>query len=383
LISAATSTNDRGLVTSESARDAAHAAPHDSVPPTAREPRGWFRRHLGKTIGSLVIAAAFIIILRKGGLPLTPQPSALARMSWGWVALHTLLMIAVLVVRAARWRHLLRPLDPDVSLRRVLAASWLGFTAILLLPLRAGEFVRPWLARDGKRISMSAALGTIGAERVIDGLFVTGLLAATLTVVPRLSPLPDHIGQLHVSVAAIPAAAYVALAVFVAAFGAMALFYFARAFARRLVFRTVGLVSEKLAERLANIVEGVADGLHFLVGPRYALPFLAETTIYWMLNATSMWVLGIACGMPMTFGHACATMGVLAVGILVPAGPGLFGAFQAATYGALAMYFGESMVLDHGSAYVFLLYAVQFVLQLVTAGIGMAMEPSLLRSTEP
>ncbi len=345
--------------------------------------RGSFwRRHRVKTIASLVIAAAFAITLRRGGLPLLPPSSVWKLVDFRWVGVHFGCLLVVHFLRALRWRHLLRPIAPAIRRRTVLAASWVGFTAILLLPLRAGEVVRPWLIRDGKRVTMSSALGTMGAERVIDGLIVTLVLAGALGLVPRLSPLPDHVGNLKVPVAAIPAAGYVALFVFVAAFGAMAVFYFARDFARRLTRATVGLVSPRLADKLASIVEGIAEGLHFLAGPRYAIPFLLETFTYWAINACGMWALGIACGLQMSFGHACAVMGVLAVGILVPAGPGLFGAFQVATYGALAMYFSPELVTYQGSAYVFLLYAVQFVWHLVAAALAFVIDPTVWSRAE-
>lgn len=367
------------------------SAPPSSVPlsevlaPKGLAPgsRGSFwRRHRVKTITSLIIAAAFAITLRRGGLPLLPPRTVWSLVDFRWVGVHFLCLLTVHFLRALRWRHLLRPIAPGVRRRTVLAASWIGFTAILLLPLRAGEVVRPWLIRDGKRVTMSSALGTMGAERVIDGLVVTLVLAGALGLVPRLSPLPDHVGNLQVPVAAIPAAGYVALFVFVAAFGAMAVFYFARDFARRLTKATVGLVSPRLADRLAGIVEGIAEGLHFLSGPRHAVPFMLETTAYWTLNALGMWALGIACGLPMTFGHACAVMGVLAVGILVPAGPGLFGAFQVSTYGALAMFFAPEVVTHQGAAYVFLLYVVQFVWHLVAAAIAFAIDPTVWRRAE-
>ena len=77
-----------------------------------------------------------------------------------------------------------------------------------------------------------------------------------------------------------------------------------------------------------------------------------------------------------------AVMGVLAVGILVPAGPGLFGAFQAATFGALAMYFPSEVVMGKGSVYVFLLYSVQFVWHIVAAALAAALDPGMLRRGE-
>ena len=54
----------------------------------------------------------------------------------------------------------------------LLAISSVGFMAILALPARLGEFVRPGLLRK-RGISASAALGTVAVERIVDGLLVS------------------------------------------------------------------------------------------------------------------------------------------------------------------------------------------------------------------
>ena len=363
----------------ESARE---AEPSSTFSAPAGPQRSFVRRHGVKTVLSVLIAGLFVWVLRRGGLPLIPDRAAFAQVHWGLYALHVVLLLALHTIRAVRWRHLLHPIAPEISNRRLLAASWIGFTAILILPLRAGEIVRPYLIRDGKKITLSAALGTMGAERVIDGLIVTLVLAGALVLVPRLDPLPQTFGELKIPVAAIPAAGWAALVVFVCAFIAMAVFYFARDFARRVMASTLGRFSPRLGERVSGIIEGIASGLHFLVGPRHAIPFLLETLVYWALNATMMWILGLACGLPMSFGVSCAVMGVLAIGILVPAGPGLFGAFQAATYGALAMYFSPQVIMSSGAVYVFLLYATQFVWNVAAAGIATLIDPTIMRRTD-
>lgn len=329
---------------------------------------------------SLIIAGAFAWVLLRAGLPIVPDRAAFAQLSWPLVGAHTTILAVMHFIRAYRWRHLLRPLEPNIGRRRIIAASWLGFAGILLLPLRAGEFVRPWLIRDKKKITFSSALGTMGAERVIDGLVVTAVLAGALIFVPRLDPLPKTFGDLKIPVAAIPAAGYAALALFTALFIAMAVFYFARDFSKRVIHATIGRVSPKLGEKVAHVVGGLAEGLHFLANVRHGLPFILETLVYWAINGVCIWVLGRACGLPMTFGHACAVMGVVAVGILVPAGPGLFGAFQASCYGGLAMYFAPSMITWEGAVFVFMFYAIQFVWHLVSAGIAVAIDPEVLKN---
>ncbi len=327
----------------------------------------FWHKHGIKVVVSLIIAGAFAWTLERGGLPLIPPRSAFQKVKVSSCVEYMLLFIAWHTIRATRWRHLLAPIA-DVPLRRVIAVSWIGFAAILLMPLRAGEFVRPYMIRQKGKVSMAAATGTVGAERIIDGLYVTLLLGICLQLARPLSPLPDHIGKLQIPVAAVPVSAYVSLLGFLCAFALMGLFYWRPVLGHRFVEKTLGLISPRVAERAADFVARTVDGLKFLPNLRHFGPFLLESTIYWAANGLSMWVLARGCGIAsITIVQAFVVMGVLGIGILVPAGPGLFGAFQASIYAALAMYFPDDVVLGPGVAFVFLLYVFQFSWHLLTA----------------
>ena len=78
--------------------------------------------------------------------------------------------------------------------------------------------------------------------------------------------------------------------------------------------------------------------------------------MYWGGIAFSTWFLGQACGLPMSPWVATAVVGMLALGILLPGGPGMFGSFQIATGAALKLYFSAELVATTGSMFVFLLY---------------------------
>ena len=88
-----------------------------------------------------------------------------------------------------------------VPLRTVLTVTFVGFAAILCLPLRSGEAVRPVLMHRRGRLSGWAATGAVAAERIIDGLCVSIMLLVALGVATPLDPLPDRIGTLPVPAA--------------------------------------------------------------------------------------------------------------------------------------------------------------------------------------
>ncbi len=350
----------------------------------SKESQGFLRRHAVKLIASALITGLILYTLQKGGLTLTPGGRSFDAVKWWTVPAYLLSYAALSYFRAVRWRFLLRSFA-DVPRRRVLAVSWIGFAAILLLPFRLGEIVRPYMLREKGKISMSSATGTVVAERVVDGLFLSIVLAIALITVPTVHPLPEKVVGLPISVQDVRTSGFMMLGLFTVAFTVIAVFYFARAWARRMTLAVFGVVSKRLGEKLAEMAEKLANGLHFLGRGRDAGGFLFETTLYWGLNALGMWLLAYGCGVvhadgsPITFGEACALMGMLGCTILIPGPPGLLGVFQAGIYAGMTMYFPTEIVTGPGAAYVFILYASQLLWQITGAGIFLVGDRSALK----
>jgi hypothetical protein len=335
---------------------------------------GWLKQHWLKLVASLAIALGFAWVLHAGALPIVPNRAAFAHVRWWTVAAYLVLWSIIHFVRAVRWHWLLLPVH-RVPVRQVIAVAWMGFAAILFLPFRTGEAVRPIMIRKKGHLSGWVATGTVGAERVIDGLVLSVILFVALSLSHPLDPLPRSMPA-----AVVPGAAYSALGMFAMAFTIMGIFYWRRELARRLTERVVGLVSKKLASWLAERVENVADGLRFLPRARFFVPFMLLTLVYWTLNAGATWLLAWGSGFAdMTYVEACVSMGVLALGILLPNAPGFFGAFQISIYAGLAMFFPPEQVVGPGAAFVLLIYLSQIGITFVGGILGMAWERTGVR----
>jgi len=323
------------------------------------EPSFW--RKIGPKLAiSLVLGGLFAWLVSRGGVPLIPDAEAFGNVDWLLVSLYVPLYLVTHFVRASRWRFLIKPVK-HVPFKDVIALNWIGFFAIFALPLRLGEVARPALTKMRNGVSLSAGFGTIAVERVIDGLITSFCVAWALFALPML-PSDDELAR------ALPLYGYLSLAVFGSAFVALGLFLWQRELTTKLLEKVIGVVSKRLARVIAAKVAGVADGVRSLGDVRLASAFMFETLIYWGTNAAGMWLVGVACGLPMDFSHAVAIMGILAIGILLPAGPGLFGNFQLAVSVALRLYFAESFLGQQGSVYIFLLYSFQSVL-IVSLGV--------------
>lgn len=109
--------------------------------------------------------------------------AAVRRADWPLVALAAAIICSTCLIRAFRWKTLLRPLAPDASLREAFAATCVGFGAIFLMG-RMGEVVRPaFLPLRDRAVKPGAAFVTIALERVFDTAAVILLFAANLLFV--------------------------------------------------------------------------------------------------------------------------------------------------------------------------------------------------------
>jgi glycosyltransferase 2 family protein len=369
-----------------SARIDTVSAPSDGASGRA-PPRGFLRRHALKFAASFVITFGIVFTIHKGGLKLLPEGGDFQHVRPWAVPAYFGTLFVLCWFRSVRWRFLLRPIA-EVPKKRLLWVSCVGFAAILLLPFRIGEIVRPYMIRTppdergaggARPVTLTAATSSVVAERIVDGLYLSVVLALALFFVPTIVPLPDKVVGIPVTVEHVRMSGYAMLGLFSVAFTTIAVFYFAQSWAHRATLAVVGKVSRSLAERLVRIVEKFAEGLHVFGRGKDAVAFLAETTMYWAANALGMWLLAWGCGVAHadgsapTFGEACALMGMLGCAVFIPGPPGLLGVFQAGVYAGMTMFYPTSIVTGAGAAYVFLLYACQFVFQVAMGGVGLAM----------
>jgi len=95
----------------------------------------------------------------------------------GGLLLASLFAVAVcFVARTIRWRYLLSPLGPT-RFRTAFRTTIIGFGALGLLPVRAGDLIRPYLFARQEGLSTSSVLATVVMERVLDLVAVLVLLA--------------------------------------------------------------------------------------------------------------------------------------------------------------------------------------------------------------
>lgn len=340
------------------------------------------RRHARALVASVALLLAFAWILRAGALPLIPRAEAFARVDpWGVTWMGSLLLTSTLL-RLARYRFLIAPIA-FVPLRRIMTISCVSLGLLTFLPFRIGEVARPAMLREKGRLSGWAVTGTVGAERIIDGIvFSLALILGLLFAHPH-EPLPDRIGDLPVPAALVPSAAQIAALVFGGAFLVMAAFYWWRDLARRVTERVLGVFSRSLALRVASAVERLSEGLRFLPDLRNSGLFLLFTLVALFAQTYGILLLSRAVGLPgLSFAESTVVLGVLGLSFALPNAPGFFGSFQLALYAGLAVYVAPDRVVNEGSVFVFLFYVI-YVGQVILLALWGVLDEYRMAATGP
>jgi len=87
-----------------------------------------------------------------------------------------------LILRAWRWQLLLRPIGRFRILKACFPYYMIGYMSNLILPLRAGEIIRPYFFGKKMAVSKTAIFATIFIERLIDMVFLTCLLSFLIII---------------------------------------------------------------------------------------------------------------------------------------------------------------------------------------------------------
>ncbi len=266
------------------------------------------------------------------------------------------LAIAVFIVcigyllRAVRWKVLLAPIT-ETSLKELFATTTVGFAAIFLVG-RAGEIVRPmWLPLRDKRVRPSAALVTIGLERVFDLVSLVGFFSFSLIWFrARAGQEAQYASIKLVGNLMLAGAIGFVVSLIIYHWRSEAIIRWAtRVTKRRFIPARVRSIVLSLMRQLAVSLSILRSGREILMVSIWtiALWFAISLPTFFVLNAF---------GLPLTFVDSIFVMGVASMGSLVPTPGGAAGAFHAATAGSLILIGVEPPVAAAVSILMHLIY---------------------------
>ncbi len=318
-------------------------------PPPVPAPRWHSIARMAVAVGVSAVALAWFVL----GVDWLPLQETLAVVDLAWVMAAVGILVFEFVLRAARWRVLLRPLGNYVRLRDLFAAQVIGAAANTLYPLRAGELARPLVATERTGIPFVQVVATAAMERVFDLFGMVTVLVTMVAVLPTIADGPEGelVVRLKVYGGMLGLVALVCLAIF---------FGLASGDARaRTAFQTILRIAPGPVQAFfMRLYDGFVAGLGSARDVRALTKAGLLSVWMWFDGAVAIWCLFQAFGMALPFGAACFTAVAIALTVAIPQAPGFLGVFHKAMEMTMELW-GQTSAVSQGFAIVF--WAVSFL----------------------
>jgi len=288
-----------------------------------------------KFLAGLCLAALLLWWVLRGVDPAALWETVKAASILGLVA-AAVLNIGQNVFRVWRWQALLAPVRTGIPFRPMFVAVILGYATTWVVPGRLGEFVRPALLSARERIPLGPCLGSVLADRLLDGASLVVLFVAGIWV----SPPPGD------------ATAYVAI------FRTASMLFVVGLAAFIAVLLAASVYRETLTpwfERRSGLVRwggrtlvSFAEGVQALRSPRLLLRVCVLSLVTWLTIALATWIGIRAVGADISFPAMLAILPLLALGVAVPT-PGGAGSYHGAMkFGLMAFGVGQAVAVGTG-----------------------------------
>jgi len=258
------------------------------------------------------------------------EVSASLRRANPWYLSVSVLIICIgYLLRAVRWQVLLEPIT-ESSLKELFATTTVGYAAIFFVG-RAGEIVRPmWLPMRDRRVRPSAALVTLGLERIFDMASLICFFAFNLL---WFTPQTGRETEFEF----VEIVGWLLLVGAIAGFAALIIY---QRISQRVIdwfdrFTTRSWIPTRLQRIFISILKQLSSALAILRDWRETFWVSFWTFLLWLAIALPTWFVLLAFGLPISFSDSLFIMGFAAVSSVVPTPGGAAGAFHTATAASL------------------------------------------------
>lgn len=294
---------------------------------------------------------------------------AIARANY-WALLPALALYFIGVgVRALRWRILLKPVVPNITLQKTFEIVVIGYMANNVLPARMGELLRSYVLSVREGVRKTSTLATIFIERIFDGITMIGFATVVIAFILLIDPAVLSTGSGHrfgsfLTDYDIPILLTALL--FLAALLAFILIASSRSLMERLVAFGLRFLPGKLHERGERLAVSFIAGLGSLRSPSHMASVFGLSIIAWLFETGMYYVIGnwgfnlvSDDGMQLPFYAYMLATAFANLGTLIPQAPGYLGVFEAALKVVLVGAFGG--VGGPTTSYVVVLHAALLV----------------------
>ena len=295
-----------------------------------------FGRSAKLALGFIVSAVFVYLIAAK--LEWEFVVESVSKAKWEWLALAPIWLLGNIYFRIVRWWLLLRVKAPALTFRACIWPYILGAWLNIVIPFRAGDFVRAFGFRKQQMSPTSRILGLLVLERVLDLLAVLVVFFIGIVEVVNSKVIPEAFSTAAVIIAAL------------AVLGLACLIFLNRPM-RYLVQLVTGLPpinKYELSQKIRLWMDHFFDGVSIIRRPSIFVSVVSVTAVLWFLEGFTYYLVAIAIGAaepPIASWFSFATA---ALATAIPSTPGFVGTFD--YFAALGM---SAFGVDWNTATVF------------------------------
>jgi len=289
---------------------------------------------LGATISFLILLLVF------SRVNLKEVVGSVRRLGWGHWLIGSMVYLTSFFPRGLRWKLML-PESRRLSTGWITKSVVIGYAANNLLPFRLGEVVRSYIVGHRFHLPKLTCLATIGAEKVLDGCCLLGMLAASLPFVTIQSNSTGNFNRMFLLAAAL--------------FGGAIISCFALAFWDR---QLVPLAERRLPRPAARTIRAGINALTIFKQGKTFFAVVCLTILVWLLEAACFIYFLRQMGIEGAWSKGVFCLAIVNFSILVPSAPGYVGVFQA---GTVAAFIAMGQDISTGLAFGVATHAAQFI----------------------
>lgn len=222
------------------------------------------------------------------------------------------------ILKAWRWRLMLSPVGNYRAVKDLLPPIMIGFSFNNILPFRIGEVARCLVFSKQQKLPFSVAVSSVVLERFLDLIGVLFYLGVGLLFIKGVDPTIQKTAFVGAGLAAC------------GVLGGLAYVLWTKPVLILLerILKALPLLPHSISEKICKILESGAQGLAAIRNLRLLIAMLVISIIKWGLNGFLVWISLWSFGLTVAPSVAMLLLGVIALGVAVPAVPGYFGVMQ-------------------------------------------------------
>jgi len=250
------------------------------------------KKYLHLFIGLIIIVFSLYYAFK--GVKLPELSEAIKSVNYLYLIPSIFLVIISYLLRAMRWRYLIRPIKKNVKIIALFSPLMVGFMSNIL-PARAGEFIRAYLLSKKENISFSASFATIFIERLFDLILLLLLIMWVLLFMPDALNSGNQGGsyQMLEKVRIFGAFSFL-LCMFILLFSVFL------QFKNNLALKIVGIFTKPLPhkwkDKIIGIVNSFTEGLNIIRDGRGFIAAILLSFLIWFVFIVTYYPLYLAFG---------------------------------------------------------------------------------------